>query len=142
MSPRSCDGDGTLGGLLALHVSVVDGVAAVFAERVFPAENRRRDREFSAEEPDRFGQAADRDDIEFLDDGGFAGVLGGDEQPLTAFAPGLQGHGQRPLDWADIAIQGQFADDRVFGETLRTHLPAGRQHADRDGEVRRRGLFR
>ncbi len=50
------------------------------------------------EEADGFGEAADRIDIQSLDDGGLGGVGPGHKQPIAGLGGGLEGHREDSLD--------------------------------------------
>jgi hypothetical protein len=50
------------------------------------------------EEADGFGEAADRIDVQSLDDGGFGGVGRGHKQPIAGLGDGLEGHREDSLD--------------------------------------------
>ena len=50
------------------------------------------------EEADGLGEAADRIDVQSLDDGGLGGVGRGHEQPIAALGDNLEGHREDSLD--------------------------------------------
>lgn len=135
------DGDSSFGGFLALHVAVVDLIATEFRNGGFPTEGMGGDVELTAEEADGFGQAGDGDDVDSVNDGGFARVGGGDNQPLDPEFFGLQGHRQGSLGGTDRAIEGEFADGRVLAEQVRDQLTTGDQQSDGDGQIDGRGVL-
>jgi hypothetical protein len=104
-------------------------------------DGRRLQLELAGEEAHRLGQAADGIDRDPLDDGGLGGVGRGDEQPGAALGGGGQGHGQRALDRAGLAVEGQLADDGEVAGAVQRHLPAADEHAQGDRQVEAAGVL-
>ena len=91
---------------------------------------------------DRLGQAADRIDVDPLDDGGLGRVGRWDEQAGSLLGGRLQGHRQNSLDRPGFAGQGQFADDRQTCPAGRRQTwPLPTSNPKRDRQVEPAGIF-
>ena len=90
------------------------------------------DVQVDAEEADGLGQAADRIDIQSLDDGRLGGVDGGHEQPIATLGDGLEGHREDSLDGPGLTGEGQLADDGEIAGPVERDLTAGQQQSQRD----------
>ncbi len=106
------DGDGPLGRLLAFHVGIVERVVAEGVPGLVPFEAGRRDVELLGVEADRFGQRADGDDLEPLDDGPFLRVLVRHQQSALALLASGQSHRQDALGPPHRAVERQLARGR------------------------------
>ena len=136
------DGDGSLGELLAAHVGEVDVIGPEFGELVLQLRRRGRQAELAGEEADGLGERVDGDHLDVLDHRGLRRRGGGHDEP---FEPRLlrrrDGDRQGAASRTRRAVEGQFADHGVFVKTLVQDLPAGRQHAEANRQVERRGLL-
>ena len=92
MAAGGGDQQGPLGVVLALDVDEVFVHVGVLGEELVEVDGLGVHVDLPGEEADGLGQAADRIDIEPLDDGGLGGVGRGHEQPVAALGDGLEGH--------------------------------------------------
>ncbi len=95
----------------------------------------------SGEEADGFSQAADRIDVEPLDDGGLGSIGPGNEQPVAAFEHRLQTHRQDAFDGAGLAGESEFPHDGIVAGPVETDLAAAHQEPQRDRQVEAVGIF-
>jgi hypothetical protein len=108
------DSEGAFAELLAADFGEVvamggaGGVEGVFIELV------GEEVEFAVEEADHFGDGADGDDVDAGDDGGFGGIVGGENEAGFLLLAGEHGHGEGTLDGAHAAIEGEFAGDEIL----------------------------
>lgn len=126
------DGDfeGALDVGLAFDVFEVDFVAALGAKEFLTIELEGGDGAFAGEVVIGLVEVGDGDDFDAFSDGGFGGVLGGDEDFLAAAVLGFDGDGEDAFDGADGSVEGEFAHD---GEVV--FVGKGGFHAvGRDGE--------
>ncbi len=136
------DRDRPLGHLLAADVGEIDVVGGVLVEPLVEPRRRGLDVDLAGEEGDGLREAADGDDFDLFDDGGFGGAGGGhDEAAKAALLGGGDGHRERALGRPREAVEGQLADDGVLLEPVGGELPAGGEHAERDRQIERRGLL-
>ena len=63
------------------------------------------------------------------------------QAPAGAFGAHRQQHGEHPPDRADLAGEGQFADELEPVQRLGRYLPADRQHPYRDGQIEASRVF-
>ena len=101
----------------------------------------RRDFDFAFEKLRRLAQVLNRNDLQAGDDGGFGGVFGGNEH--ADFAVGLRAnrHRQNAFALAHRAGEREFADGDEIVELVGFDLFAGRQHSERDGQIKARPLL-
>ena len=92
------DEQGALGVVLAFHIDEVLVHVGVLGEEIVEINGFGVHVDLPGEEADGFGEAADRIDIQSLDDGGLRGVDGGHEQPIATLGDGLEGHRENSLD--------------------------------------------
>ena len=111
------------------------------AEDLVEVDGLRVDVELAGEEADGLGQAADRIDIEALDDSGFCGIGGRHEQAVATFGGGREGHREHTLDRPRLAGQSQLADDREVARPIERRSARCQQQAQRDRQVEAAGVF-
>ena len=135
MAAAGRDDERTLGTLLAANVGEIDVVVVDLAvDLVYPG-SRRLQRQGAVEHPDRVGQGVNGVNGYFLDDGGFAGIGGGDHQTRDGALRGGHRHRQRALHRTHTAVECQFADESKIAQLLRQDLPRGDEQTKRNGEV-------
>ena len=95
----------------------------------------------SGEEAHGLSQAADRIDIEPLDDGGFGRIGPGNEQSIAAFEHGLKTHRQDALDRAGLTGERELSHDGIVAGPVEADLAAAHQEPQRDRQVEAVGIF-
>lgn len=141
MTARRSDGDGPLGHFLPFDVGIVGVIPGEFRGDLAPTERDGFNFELARIKADRLGQRADGNNFDAIHNGGFLGIGSRHEQPLLALFAGGDRHGQRALDVADCAFQGQFSHGGVAVEPVGLQLAAGGKQPDGDRQVERRGFF-
>lgn len=91
--------------------------------------------QFTFEKGDGFAEVPDGKGLDFLDDGRFGRVFGGDQEADLAALAGLERDGERTAHRANGAGQGEFADHDEVIELIGGELFAGGENADGNGEV-------
>jgi len=139
----TCGGDeqGPLGVVLALDVDEVFLHVGVLGEEIVEIDGRGVHVDLPGEEADGFGEAADRIDIQSLDDGGLGGVGCGHKQPIAGLGDGLESHRENSLDGPGLAGEGKLADDGVVAGPVKGHLTAGQQQPQRNRQIKTVGVL-
>ena len=135
------DEQGALGVVLAFHIDEVLVHVGMLGEEFVEIDGLGVHVDLPGEEADGLGEAADRIDIQSLDDGGFGGVGPGHEQPIAALGDGLEGHREDPLDGPGVAGEGELADDGVVAGPVEGHLTAGQQQPQRNRQIKTVGVL-
>ena len=104
MVPGDGDFEGSLDVVLAFDVFEVDFVAALGLEEFFTVELEGGDGALASEVVVGLIEAGDGDDLDAFGDGGFGGVLGGDEELLAATVLGFDGDGKNSFDGSNGAV--------------------------------------
>src|SRR5271154_3604905 len=81
--------------------------------------------DLAGEKADGLGQAADRIDIEALDDGRLGRIGPGNKQAVAAFGDSLNGHRENALDGPGVAGESQLADDGAVAGPVESDLAVG-----------------
>jgi hypothetical protein len=101
------------------------------------AADQRRQHGLPLQVRDELGQGLDRDHVDAVDEGGFGGIDGRDEDGTHAALAGQADHRQDALEMAKRAVKGELAEEDdpagVGGDLL-----GCQQHADGDRQVVRR----
>ncbi len=87
------------------------------------------------EDVDRMTDTVDGDDVDTLNEGGLGAVCGGHQKSRPTIACGVLGHGQRPLQRAEGAIERQLSHGAQPTECRGPHLSRRRQDRKCDGQV-------
>ena len=139
------DFQGALGDVLAADVAEVGLIFDGFVEEEGAVDDeglgedvalRRR-----VEELADFEERGDGIDVDAGDDGGFAGVGGGDDEVLDAGGAGGDGDGEHALDGAEGAVEAELADQDEVGDVFDGESAVGSEDADGDGEIEAGAFF-
>src|SRR5216110_1635765 len=114
MASRSCNCQGAFAEFLTADFDEVFAVGGGGGVDGGFVEVEGEEVELAVEEADHFGEVADGDDVDAGDDGGFGGVVGGEDDAGFFVLAGEHGHGECAFDGADAAVEGEFAGDEVF----------------------------
>lgn len=141
MSAGGGDGDGAFDGFLAADIGEIEvggelgGLIGVAVELV------GFEGKLFVEEGDGLGEGGDGVDFDAFDDGGFAGVVGGEDDALESFLFGEEGEGEGAFDFADAAVEGEFAGDEEIFVAVGLDEIGAAQDADGHGEIEAWGVF-
>ena len=84
---------------------------------------------------DPVAEGVDGDDLNAVDQGGFFGVDGGDDDAADGGIAGGGGDGEDAADVSEFAVEGEFAHEEGVADGAFADLAGGDEHADGDGEV-------
>ena len=136
------DFEGTLDAVLAFDVGTVDLVSLMPAEFLDGAGAGGEEGFFAAEVVEGIAEAGDADDADASDDAGFLGIVGGDDDFLTALSAGRKGDGEDTFHRADAAIEGEFANNRAAVKDGAVEvIDAVGDHPQRHREVKAGAFF-
>jgi hypothetical protein len=136
---------GALGGLLAADIVKVDGELLKLSEELLgddgvgfaldDADNR------GVEQIEHIEERGDRIDVDALDNRGFSGVGGGQDQVGNSLFAGQDGHGQHAGDGADAAVEAELADHEKAAEVGGPQGAVSSKNADGDGKIEAGAFF-
>ena len=128
--------EASLNGLLPLDVGEVIFVAVERAgELGAGVHDGLFKRALAVEEINDLLQRVGAVDLEVVDDGGLAGVLGGHYDAFVLLFSCLDGYGQHTFDGAQRAVEAQLSHDDVFVEVVSLHVAQRPESCNSDGEV-------
>lgn len=135
------EGDGAFDGFLAADVGEIEvggelgGLVGVAVEFV------GFEGELVVEEGDGLGEGGNGVDLDALDDGGLAGVVGGEDDAFEVLLFGEQGEGEGAFDFSDAAVEGEFAGDEEVLVAVGLDEVGAAEDADGHGEVEAGGVL-
>jgi len=101
MAAGGGDLEGALDGFLAFDIGEIEFFVEGQLEEAVDVDLRRGNGGLAFEIGDGLAQVMDGDDLEAGDDGGFGGVVQGDEEDAFALGLGAEGDGEDAFDGAD-----------------------------------------
>src|SRR5262249_29872284 len=126
---------------LAAHFPKVLSVLAEIGEQSVSVDSEGHQGLIAIDHIDDALERGDRVDVEATDDGGFLGVLFGEQQPLYPVGASGDGDWQGAFDWPDSAVKRQFADDERIAALLRLGISVCAQDSERDRQIKARAFF-
>jgi hypothetical protein len=141
MTSRRGNQERSLGVVLPLDVDEVLVQVGMLSEQFLEVDRLWIHVDLSGKETHGFSQAADRIDIQPLDDGGFRCVGPWNEQPIATFEDSLKTHRQDTLDGPGLAGEGQLTHDGIVARPVETDLAAAHQQSQCDRQVEAVGIF-
>ena len=141
MAASDGDFEGSLDVVLAFDVFKVDFVAALSLEEFLAVELEGGDGAFAGEIVVGLVEGGDGDNLDAFGDGGFGGILGGNEEFFAALVFGFDGDGENAFDGADGAVESQFAHDGVVFFVRKGGVHAVGCDGEGDGEVEGGAFF-
>jgi len=145
VATSGCDLKRAFGDVLAANVFEIVGEMLHFVEKAGGIDAQGNGSDSSkcgrVEEVADFEEALDGIDVDALDDGGFSGIAGRDDEVADAAGLGGDGDGKHALDGAESAIEPQFAHKEEVGDFFDVKSTIGSKEADGDGQVEARTFF-
>jgi hypothetical protein len=135
------DGDGAFDGLLAADVGEVPWGSQLGGFIDLAVELVGVEGELFVEEGDGLGEVGDGIDLEAFDDGGFAGVLFGEDDAAELLVLSEESEGECTFDLADTAVKGELAGDEEILVAVVLDGVGGAEEADGHGEIERGAFF-
>jgi len=133
--------ESALGGLLAVNIAKVDRVLRGFAEQLLGIDANGLEGFRGIDEVDGLGEGFEGEDINALDDGGFAGVGFGNGQRLeTDFARG-EGGGEGAANGANAAVERKLAEKHALVEHFAEEVAHAADQAESHGEIEGGAFF-
>ena len=133
VTARASDFEGTLGGLLAVHVAHIDGVPSGFTQNLVRIDVNGLEGFRRVHEIDGLRKRFQGKDFDAVDNSGLAGVVFGHGDGLEPLFASGDGRGKRAAHRAHAAIQGQLAEKHHLVQGLAKELALAANDAEGHG---------
>ena len=133
--------EGALGGLLSVNVTKVDSVLRGFGKQLLGVDVNRLEGFRRIHQVDGLGKRFEGEDVDALDDRGFAGVSFGDGERFDANFAGGESGGESAANGAYAAVKGKLAEKHALIEHFAEEVAHAADQAETHGEIEGGAFF-